>query len=726
MARGPRRRRHVDRLAAIGSALLIGSFTILGTAAPVALAANSADLTPAATATGTWTDADNALSGSDDGLVASTTAEDAQQGYRNFGFALPAGSIVDGITVKVDAASTDASGCRLGVRLSGNGGDDVTSRKIGSLTDASTVLTFGAAGDYWATAWDASRLSNANFRVILETIDPGVVCDNDSTFSVDWLSMTVTYRTIAGGTNNPALSSEVCDTADINFVVDMSGSIGPQGGVPSNLDQLRDGITGFVDAFQAAGGDGRYSGTRFSGGSADELTSGYVSADAFNAAINGLSGPAGLTPTGIGINTAAGNNSNDRLGAPNVMFVVTDGSPNVPNGNGNDLSYPDTWLDGANAAIAAADDARAGSGASKFVVKAVYLSTDGDPGDTSLPFTAVGDAAWAKAVMQNIGGGAFLNADFKDFAGDLISSLHCAPPPPTIEVTKTASPVTMPEPGGNVTFTVEVHNMALDPIKLDSLVDDVYGDLDGKGTCDTGGTIGAGDTYTCHFSGAVSGAPGSSHTDTVTADALNSNGKASDSDDATVRITDVLPEISVDKTASPEWLPAGGGSATFTVVVTNHSVEPVTISSLVDNVYGDLNGQGSCAIGAVLAPDASYTCSFVGAIPDVHGSHVDVVTAKAVDDEQNQAIDDDDALVTVADPTPTPTPTPSGEVEGATGTPHVTPPPTDATPVTTDAGDAGLPALLVGILAIGVASFLAVPRRTPARVRAKPRNRRIR
>ncbi len=654
MARGLRRRRIVDRLATVGAALLIGSVTILGTAVSTAIAANSTDLTPSATSTGTWADAGNALNGSDDGLVATTATNNADQSYRTFGYTLPTGSIVTGITIKVEAASTDPSGCQLGVSLSGDGGNTFTNRQPAGLTDVSTPLTFGGTSDDWGYAWDASQLSNTSFRVVLRNLDPGSNCTNGSTTSVDRLWMVVSYTTMGGGSNNATLSADVCDTADFNFIIDMSGSIGAQGNVPSNLQQLKDGINGFVAAFQAAGGDGRYSGTRFSGSSATTLTSGYVSDSSFQSKVTALSGPSGLTPTASGINTGAANFANDRPGAPNVMFVVTDGSPNIPNSHGDDLNNPDTWLTAANAAITAANNARAGSGASKYVVKAVYLSTSGDPGDTSLPFSNAGDAAWAQAVMTNIGGGAYFDADFKSFAADLLKAIHCAPPPPTIKVTKTANPTSIGEPGGNVTFTVDVQNIALDPVKLDSLVDDVYGNLDGKGTCDTGGTIAGGDTYSCHFSGAVSGAPGSTHKDTVTADASNANGKATDSDDATVTITDVLPTIDVTKTANPTSVMEPGGTVTFSVTVHNTSPEAVSLDSLVDSVYGDLNGQGTCVAGGSIASGDTYSCHFDGAVSGNAGStHKDIVTATASDNEQNQVKASDDAIVTIGDVLPT-------------------------------------------------------------------------
>src|SRR3989304_8455161 len=161
------------------------------------------------------------------------------------------------------------------------------------------------------------------------------------------------------GTDNPELSVLACDKADFNFVIDMSGPSGPQDGRPSNLPALKAGIINFVNAYEAGGGDGLYSGTRFNGSSASTLTAGFVSDTTFTTIINGLSGPDGRTPTAAGINTARANNANDRADAPNIMFVITDGSPNTPRPGGGWPSDVSKWLGAANAAIGAANDARA-------------------------------------------------------------------------------------------------------------------------------------------------------------------------------------------------------------------------------------------------------------------------------------------------------------------------------------------------------------------------------
>ncbi len=76
------------------------------------------------------------------------------------------------------------------------------------------------------------------------------------------------------GTDNPPLSGDVCKAGNFNFVVDMSGSIGPQyDGDPGNLQQIKDGINGFVDAFAAVPDtNGKYAGVKFNDSSASVFT----------------------------------------------------------------------------------------------------------------------------------------------------------------------------------------------------------------------------------------------------------------------------------------------------------------------------------------------------------------------------------------------------------------------------------------------------------------------
>lgn len=274
-----------------------------------------------------------------------------------------------------------------------------------------------------------------------------------------------------------------------------------------------------------------------------------------------------------------------------------------------------------------------------------------DPGQTySCSFTGAvsGDAGDLKTDIVTACG---LDADDNQACDDDDATVEITDALPDITVVKTADPTQLNEPGGAVTFTVEVTNNSVEPVWLTSLVDDIHGDLDGQGTCATGGMIAVGATYTCEFTASVAGEAGDSETDTVTAIAFdNEENQATDSDDATVEITDLLPAITVVKTADPLSVQEPGGDVTFTVAVTNDSSEQVTITSLVDDVYGDLDGKGTCETGAELDPDETYTCEFVGAVSGSAGSeHVDTVTAEAMDNEENTATDSDNATVTVTE-----------------------------------------------------------------------------
>ena len=119
-----------------------------------------------------------------------------------------------------------------------------------------------------------------------------------------------------------------------------------------------------------------------------------------------------------------------------------------------------------------------------------------------------------------------------------------------------------------------------------------------------------------------------------------------------------LPVINVVKTASPPSRIEPGGAFTFTVVVSNPSnIDPITITALTDNVYGDLlaanpnitNNTCTTLLGTTLAPGASAPpCSFTGTFTGVAGaSQTDVVTVSGVDANGFTATDNDDAVVTL-------------------------------------------------------------------------------
>ncbi|HQL40498.1 MAG TPA: hypothetical protein PKV95_13565, partial [Anaerolineaceae bacterium] len=109
------------------------------------------------------------------------------------------------------------------------------------------------------------------------------------------------------------------------------------------------------------------------------------------------------------------------------------------------------------------------------------------------------------------------------------------------------------------------------------------------------------------------------------------------------------------KSASPTTIPETGGDVTFTFVVENIGQEDVTLTSLVDSVFGTLAGDADCQVGTILVVGASCSFEAVFTIPpgNYPGEHVNVFTAIGQDDDQNDASDNDDAIVLYTEGTKT-------------------------------------------------------------------------
>ncbi|MDP1793065.1 MAG: hypothetical protein Q8K63_02915, partial [Acidimicrobiales bacterium] len=220
--------------------------------------------------------------------------------------------------------------------------------------------------------------------------------------------------------------------------------------------------------------------------------------------------------------------------------------------------------------------------------------------------------------------------------------------PPSIVVTKTATPSSVSELGGPVSFTVKVQNLSVEAVTLTSLVDDVFGDLNGKGSCVTGGVIAIAGSYSCEFGATLSGQPGTPHHNIVTAIVTDDDDTtAIDDDDETVTFTDVLPVINVDKSASAPLVVAGD-NVTYAYLVTNKGSEPLQDVTIDDDkcpsvtfVGGDLNSDDKLDVSETW----SYTCTQAISV-----NTTNVVTVTGDDDDGNTATDDDTATVSVIKP----------------------------------------------------------------------------
>jgi len=222
---------------------------------------------------------------------------------------------------------------------------------------------------------------------------------------------------------------------------------------------------------------------------------------------------------------------------------------------------------------------------------------------------------------------------------------------PQIVLTKSATPSVLPESGGDSTFTFTVTNQTAEPFSLNSLVDDKFGDLNGKGSCVTSQTIAGLGSYSCTYTVTLGNWTVVPFDNTATATGVDDEGnQASDSDSFRITFTDLMPGLSLTKSATPSVLPESGGDSTFTFTVTNQTAESLSLSSLVDDKFGDLNGKGSCVTPQTIVGLGSYSCTYTVTLGDWTVVPFDnTATATGSDDEGNQVSDSDSFRITFTD-----------------------------------------------------------------------------
>ena len=88
--------------------------------------------------------------------------------------------------------------------------------------------------------------------------------------------------------------------------------------------------------------------------------------------------------------------------------------------------------------------------------------------------------------------------------------------------------------------------------------------------------------------------------------------------------------------------------------VTNTStVDDITIDSLIDTPYGDLDGQGDCSLPQALAPSGKYSCSFPITISGMGNTMAtDTVAVSGTDDDNQAVMCGASATVNIADVAP--------------------------------------------------------------------------
>ncbi|MBU1982618.1 MAG: DUF11 domain-containing protein [Gammaproteobacteria bacterium] len=141
-----------------------------------------------------WSTLDAGLS---DNLYATTALNDNQQSNylkcTGYGFTIPAGATIGGITVNVErsATGTPIQDLRLRTVKAGVIGavDRVTATQYPTID---TVEAHGGAADLWGTTWTVADINNANFGAALSVQKAGTA-GGTRTVNVDHMPITVTY-----------------------------------------------------------------------------------------------------------------------------------------------------------------------------------------------------------------------------------------------------------------------------------------------------------------------------------------------------------------------------------------------------------------------------------------------------------------------------------------------------------------------------------------------------
>jgi len=221
---------------------------------------------------------------------------------------------------------------------------------------------------------------------------------------------------------------------------------------------------------------------------------------------------------------------------------------------------------------------------------------------------------------------------------------------PSLSLTLTSEPTTIPEPGGNVNFGVEVANTGFVSVTVTALEENVIGNLDGQGSCTLPIVLEPAAAASCQYTANISGSAGQEITRSVTVTGHDKiDVLATAMDDVVIAITEALePSLGLTLTADPTSLPEPGGDVGFEVEVTNTGLISVTVTALEENVIGNLDERGSCALPFVLEPSATASCQYTANISGSGGQQLTrSVTATGNDANNEQAIATDEATVTV-------------------------------------------------------------------------------
>jgi YVTN family beta-propeller protein len=121
--------------------------------------------------------------------------------YSSYNFAIPSGTLINGIAVQMKALANTTSGTpKICVQLSWDGGTTWTAAKSSAnLTTANATYTLGSSSDTWGRTWATGDFGNTQFMVRVIN----VASSTSVKFSLDWIGV----QAYLGSPVAPAINS---------------------------------------------------------------------------------------------------------------------------------------------------------------------------------------------------------------------------------------------------------------------------------------------------------------------------------------------------------------------------------------------------------------------------------------------------------------------------------------------------------------------------------------
>lgn len=115
----------------------------------------------------------------------------------NFGFAVPAGATINGITARIERKSAGGAHTDSRVRLVRAGVIETADKATGTAWPTSDgVATYGSAADLWSAAWAVADVNSSGFGLVVAAVGSSAI---NTLASVDFMSLQVDYTPAATG-----------------------------------------------------------------------------------------------------------------------------------------------------------------------------------------------------------------------------------------------------------------------------------------------------------------------------------------------------------------------------------------------------------------------------------------------------------------------------------------------------------------------------------------------